>query len=176
MVVDIYPVAHVKPPAIHRQLAVLKEIVNHKRYQLFRELIRSVVVAATGHHHGKAESPVIGQCKHVGRSLRCRVWRRRPQGSSFYKRLVPVTPADRLVEVNAQVAIHLVGAYLHEFFQGRNNTLPHLFVTHTPCTFKHGVCPYHIGVDKRTRIVDAAVYMRFCRKIDNVLRTFVSQY
>ena len=37
--------------------------------------------------------------------------------------------------------------------------------------------PYHIGVDKRTRIVDAAVYMCFCRKFDQYTAdAFVPQY
>ena len=49
MVLDVQPVADIFPAAVHRQRSSAADVVDEKRDQLLRKLIRTVVVRAVGY-------------------------------------------------------------------------------------------------------------------------------
>ena len=62
MVFYLQPVAHILTLAIHRKRLALTDVVDEQRDELFRELIRTVVVGAVCHDGRHAVGVVI--CSH----------------------------------------------------------------------------------------------------------------
>ena len=69
VIFDIEPVAHVFALAVDRQRLAVADVVDEQRYQLFRELVRAVVVGAVGHNGGHAVGVMEGAHKVVTAGL-----------------------------------------------------------------------------------------------------------
>ena len=67
------PVAHVLTFAINGEWLTMTDIVDEKRYQFFRKLIRAVVVGAVGHDGRHSIRVMKGTDKMVARCLACRI-------------------------------------------------------------------------------------------------------
>ena len=73
MVLDVQPVAHLLPVAVHRQRLAGEGIDDHQRDQLLGEVIGPVVVGAVGGEHRQAVGVVLGAHQVVARGLASRV-------------------------------------------------------------------------------------------------------
>ena len=80
VVVHIEPVPHIQPLPIDGQGLVVQRVDDHQGDQLLRELIRTVIVAASGDGHGQAVHPMVHQNQQIGRGLGGTVWTRRMDG------------------------------------------------------------------------------------------------
>ena len=69
VIADIQPVAHVQPPAVHRQRPVCEGIYDHERDELFRELIRPVVIRAARDRDRQAVRAPVRPRQQIGRGL-----------------------------------------------------------------------------------------------------------
>ena len=70
VILNIQPVTDIQPLSVYRQRLVVQRMNNHKRDQLLRELIRSVIVGTAGDRHRQAVCPVICQHQQIGTRLR----------------------------------------------------------------------------------------------------------
>ena len=71
VILHVQPVPNIFPVAVYRKLLALKRIVDNQRNQLFRELVRAVIVAAVRNIRREPVSIHIGLYQHVRRSLAC---------------------------------------------------------------------------------------------------------
>ena len=92
------PLPHIQPIAVDRKRAVFHRIRDQYRDQLFRKLIRAIVVGASCHEPRQPMRFVIGQNEKVGRCLARRIGTAGIQGTVFAKRTR-----------GAKTAIHFVG-------------------------------------------------------------------
>ena len=60
MVADVKPVAHILPIAIYRQRLTQQNIQAHQRNQLFRKLIRPIIIRAVRNQRGHSVGMEIG--------------------------------------------------------------------------------------------------------------------
>ena len=102
------PVAHLHAVAIDRQPAALQRVGDHQRDQLFRELVRSVVVGAAGDHHVQSERMPMGENEQVRRGLRGAVGAGGPERARLGE-----------LAARAERAVHLVGGDLQETLHPR---------------------------------------------------------
>ena len=129
VVVGVYPVAYVQPATVDWQGFAREDVVDHKRYKLLGVLVWPVVVRAAGDAHRQSEGVFICQYHKVGRRFGSRIWRRGSQRRAFAERHRAVEPtlgasaktAVHIVgerasfgDVDVEVAVYLVGAYVHE--------------------------------------------------------------
>ena len=73
MILDVQPVAHVLPAAVHGQRLLVADVVDEQRDELLRKLVGPVVVRAVGHQRRHAVCVVVGPYEVVGRGFRGRV-------------------------------------------------------------------------------------------------------
>ena len=66
VILDVEPVAHVVATAVNRQGLAFKRVQDYERNQLFRELVRAVVVGAVGDYNGQAIGVKPGAGQMVG--------------------------------------------------------------------------------------------------------------
>ena len=69
MIGDIQPVTHVQSPAVDRQRTVGEGAHDHERDELFRKLIRPVVIRAARDRDRQAVGTSIRAHEQVGRGL-----------------------------------------------------------------------------------------------------------
>ena len=69
VIFNIQPVTDIQTLAVNRQWLVSQSISNHQRNQLLREVIRTIVVGATGNSHRQAVGTVVSQNQQVSGSL-----------------------------------------------------------------------------------------------------------
>ena len=75
MVFNKEPVAYVFSLTIYRQRLAMADIVDKQRYELFRELVRTIIVGAVSHDGRHAVSVVICPYEMVRTSLGSRIGR-----------------------------------------------------------------------------------------------------
>jgi hypothetical protein len=69
MILDIEPVAYLQAIAVNRQRLACERIDDHERNQLFRKMVRAVVIGAVGGQCRQAVSVLIGPHQMVGGCL-----------------------------------------------------------------------------------------------------------
>ena len=190
MVVGVYPVAYVQPATVDWQGFAREDVVDHKRYKLLGVLVWPVVVRAAGDAHRQSEGVFICQYHKVGRRFGSRIWRRGSQRRAFAERHRAVEPtlgasaktAVHIVgerasfgDVDVEVAVYLVGAYVHEFAQRGRLACCQLC---RPLSF-HAVekveSASDVGGEEGARIGETSVYMRFCGKVYDVVGEVIVQ-
>ena len=153
VVLHIQPVTDVQTLSINRQRLVSQCISDHQRDQLLREVIRTIVVRATGNRHRQAVGTVVSQNQQVSGSLGTAV-RRAGMDRSFFGE-------EQIRPIQRQVAINLISRNLMITL---NAVLAASIHQNTGAD--------DIGLEEDTRIFDGAVNMRFCRKVDHNVRMF----
>ena len=63
------PIAHIFTFSVHRQRLSVADVVDEQRYELFGELVGTVVVGAVGHERRHSVGVVVGSYKVIGRCL-----------------------------------------------------------------------------------------------------------
>lgn len=98
VIFHIQPVTDIQPLSINRQRLVLRSIVDHQRNQLLRELIRSIIVGATGNGYRQPIRPVIRLHQQIRRSLGRAIRARCMKRSIFMEE--QIRPIQRQISVN----------------------------------------------------------------------------
>ena len=168
MILDVQPVAHVLPAAVHGQRLLVADVVDEKRDQLLRELVGPVVVRAVGHQRRHPVRVVVGSHEVVGRGFRGRVGAVRRVLRLFGEELLAEGPAAALPArsislgtCQLQRPVHLVGGDVVEQF-----ALP-LSVPVFPCRLEQRERTQDVRTREGERIPDRAVDMAFGRKVDD---------
>ena len=147
------PVTHIFALAVNRQRLVCQGIGDHQRNQLFREVIRAVVVGASGNRYRETISSVISQYQQICTCFRRGVGAAGVDGGLFGK--------EQVRSVQRQIAVDFVGRNLVI-------TLDAIF----PASVHHNRCAEDIGLEEDLRVFDRAVYVRFSCKVDNDVGLF----
>ncbi len=106
MILHIEPVADILALAVDRERLVIQCVDEHQRNELLRELIRSVVVGASGNGDRETECSVVCQDEQICRCLRAGV------GAGGVKR--GILMEEEIRAVKRQIAVYLVGRDLVE--------------------------------------------------------------
>ena len=163
VILHIQPVTHLHTVAIHRQLLVMLDIVDHQRDQLFGELIGAVVVGAAGNVHRHSVGVVEGHHKHIGAGLAAGIGAVRAQGRGFHK-----------IALGPQRAVHFVGGNLQVFFA----LFPCFGIGIIPCLFgalQQIYRAHHIALHKNFGVGNAAVHMAFGGKVDHIVKIILPE-
>ena len=168
MVFHIEPVAHVLALAIHREGLAMPNVVNEQRYQLFGELVRTVVVRTVGHDGRHAVGVVERPHKVVGRGFGSTVGAMRVVFGVFVKEVRAICQMvlgrrggggerrfDAFGMRQLQRAIDFVGRNVVEAFA---------FPVAVPILLgglKEGQSAQDVGTGKGKGILDAAVHVAF---------------
>src|SRR6266404_899303 len=75
VITNVNPITHVHSIAVYRERFIAERLYDHKRYQFFGKLIRTVIVRATRNDDVLAEGFETSQRQEVGASLTRRVGR-----------------------------------------------------------------------------------------------------
>ena len=59
MILNVEPVSYVLALSVNGKRLIVKRVRDHKRNELFRKMVRSVVIRATADRHGQTEGAVI---------------------------------------------------------------------------------------------------------------------
>ena len=169
VVLHIEPVAHILPLAVDREGLAPAYVVYEKRYQLFRELVRAVVVAAVGNNGGHPVCVVKSPYEVVARSLARAVGAVRIIGSALFEKLISERASAALVPrrislrpCQLQRPVNLIGRDMVEPFALI------LFGKRLPMAFRRlqqGKGAYHVCHCKCERVLYAAVHMAFGSKV-----------
>ena len=155
VILHIQPVADILSVAVHRQRAPVKRVVDEKRDQLFRELIRSVVVAAVG----DVRREMIGVHKRLDHKVRGRLRSRVGAVGIVLRRLMEI-----LVRIRER-AVHFVRGNMKELVILRiASVLP---LPCRPRRVQHRQRAQHVGADEQGGILDAPVHMALGREMDH---------
>ena len=84
MILDIQPIAYIQAFAIYRQQLIRQSICKHQRNQLFREVIRAIVIAAARNSNRQTIGSIISHNKQVCASFRGRI-RTAGMNRSFFR-------------------------------------------------------------------------------------------
>ena len=168
MVLDVQPVADIFPAAVHRQRSSAADVVDEKRDQLLRKLIRTVVVRAVGHQRRHAVCVVVGPYEVVGRGFRGRVGAVRIVLRLFGEELLAERTSAALpargIACRAgklQRAVHLVGGDMVE-------QLPvPLSVPVLPRRFEQRQRAHDVRTRESERIPDRAVHVALGCEVDH---------
>ena len=163
MILHIQPVTHIFTVPIHRQLLALQRIVDDQRNQLFRELVRAVVIGAVSDIGREMVGIHVGLYQHVRTGLTCGV---RAVG------IIGCGLIEKGIFIIRQRTVHLIRGHMQELFtllESAVRQLPGLLGT-----VQHHRRPQHIGLDKDLGIADTAVHMALGSKmhdsVDIILR------
>lgn len=104
VILHIEPVPYVFPIPIHWKGLIFQSVHHHERYQLFRELVRSVVIAAAGNGSRQAVGTMVGAHQKIGSCLGAAVGRAGMKGRLFRE--------EKIRSIQGQIPIYLVGGYL----------------------------------------------------------------
>jgi hypothetical protein len=110
VILDVEPVANVRPIAVHGQRLVVEGVVHHQRDELLGELKAAVVVRAAGDDDVHPEGVMPRERDQVGRGLRGRVGARRLQRAGLAEGTGRTQRAVHLVGRDLEEALHLRGA------------------------------------------------------------------
>lgn len=151
MVFDIEPVADIEAVPIDRQRLVMQGIDDHEGNQLFRKMIRTIVIRAAADGHRQAISPMISQNQEVSRSLGGTIRTGRVDRRHFRK--------EQIRPVQGQIPINFIRRYL---------MIP--LDTVLAAGIHEDSRPHDIRFQENRRILNRPVDMRFRRKIDDHIR------
>ena len=151
------PIPDLAAIAVNWQRFASKGIQNNQRNQLFREVIRAIVVAAVGHYRGQAVGALPGTYQVVGAGFAGAVraaWR---VAGGFGKQLF--SGVFGLVRV-WEIAVHFIGTNVMKtevgcFFR---MCLLELFPV-GPGGFQQGVCTNDVGFHECGRAIYGTVYV-----------------
>ena len=143
---DIQPVAHVQSLPVDRQRAVGEGAHDHERDELFRKLIRPVVIRAARDRDRQAVGASVCAHEQVGRRLGAAVGRARVQRRLLGEQ--QVRPVER------QVAVDLVGRDLMEA------DIP----VFAAGVHEHGRAD-DVRLQKQRRVGDRAIHMALGREV-----------
>ena len=151
VILHIQPVSDIQPLPVYRQRLICQCIGNHQRDQLFREMIRSIVVGAPTDGHRKSVGSIVRLNQQICRCFGAGI-RRTGMDRRFFGE-------EEIRPVQGQVAIHLVRRHL---MIPCNAILPAGIHQHS--------CAQNVGTQKDFRILNGAIHMALCRKIHNNAR------
>jgi hypothetical protein len=103
VVFHVQPVAYICPVTINRKRFTFENVFNNQRYQLFREMVRTIIVGTTGDADRHLISFGVSLYKQVGTRLGCTVRTTWVQWSRFME-----------IAFGPQATIHLIGRHLVE--------------------------------------------------------------
>ena len=83
MVFDVKPIPDVQSLTIDGKALVMRRIIDHQGNEFLRELVRTIVVRATGNGHGKPICPMVGKSQQVRGCLRRGIWARGMKRGAF---------------------------------------------------------------------------------------------
>jgi hypothetical protein len=146
VVIYMQPVAYVLTLAVYGQLFIRQSAADHQRDQLLGEVIRAVVVRATGYGHRQSISSVVSQNEQIGAGLTGRIRTGSVQRGSLGK--------EQVRTIQRQIAIYLVSRYL----------MVSLYTVGAGCVQQHSGTQY-VGAYKDTGIGDGTVYVRLGSKV-----------
>ena len=153
VIFHIQPVTDVQAFTVNRERLVSQCISNHQRNQLLREMIRAIVIGATGNGHRQAVGTVVSQNQQVSGSLGAAVRR-----ASMDRSLLS---EEQVRTIQRQVTINLIGG----------NLMVTLDAVLAACVHQHTGTD-DVGLEEDARIFDGAINMRFCRKVNHDVRMF----
>jgi len=158
MVIYIQPVTHIFTITVYRQFLALQGIVDDKRDQLLRELVRSIVVGAVGDICRELISIHISLYQHVRRCLTCRVW-------AVW--IIWCCLIEIRIWIIVQRTIYFICRYMQKLLAFLESTIRE-FPCYL-CTVQHNGCTKDIGLNKDFRILDGTIYMRLCCKMNHTV-------
>ena len=150
MVLNMDPVADLPSIAVHRQMLVGQRSGDHQWNELFRKLERAVIIRAAGHDCGKT----VGLHRRKDQKVRCSFAGSIRTRGSKRRRLAELPFA-------AEASIDLVGTHVHKAGD-----------TSRPASFHQTPTPLDIGLNERRGVLNAAINMTLCRKVDNRIASF----
>ena len=152
------PTANIFAFAVNGQRTAFAYIVDKQRYQLFGELIRTVVVRAVGNHRGHTVCVVESTHKVVAAGLGCRVGRMWLILSVFCEELVTV---GRIAFGFGKLksTVNLVGGDMVETF-----AVP-IAVPHHFGSLQKAQRTHHIGLCEGKGVFNAAVHVTLGGKV-----------
>ena len=153
MVFNIQPVTDIQTFAVNRQRFVSQRISNHQRNQLLREVIRTIVVGATGNGHRQAIGTVVSQNQQICCSLGAAI-RRAGMDRSLLSE-------EQVRTIQRQVTINLIGRNLMITLNAILAASVHQY-TGTD----------DVRLEEDAWIFDGTINMRFCRKVHHDVRMF----
>ena len=155
VVLHIQPVAHLHAVAVNRQRFAGQCVDDHQRNELFRKMIRAVVVGAIGGEHRQAVGVVVGAYQVVAGGL---------AGAVGAVGLVAVGFGEGGVS-SAQRAIDLVGRNVQEAKAGFGFAFqPTPVGAHG---FQQAKGADNVGLDEVFGAVDGAVHVAFGGEVDD---------
>ena len=163
MIVHVQPVAHMPAVPVDRQRASLEPVQHHQRDQLFRELIRPVVVRTIGDEDGQPVGVKIGPHEMVGRCLARRV-----------RRVGRVRRLFAELAARPERAVHFVGRHVQEakpLALGRRERGDEL-----PRRLQKDERADDVRFDEGARAVDGAVDVRLGRQIQDRVGPLLGEY
>ena len=163
MVLDIEPVAHVLARAVNRQRLAIQCVEDDQRDELFREMVRPVIVRAVGKHDRQAIGLVPGAHEMVARRLARRIGGRGRVGRGFAEQAV----------VEIEVAEDLVGRDMVETERVFLRAFESAPVFQRRVEQAEGA--HHIGFHESAGAVDRAVDMAFGRQVHDPVDLLFAQ-
>ena len=173
MIHYIQPIAYIFSLPVNRQRFIISYIVDKQRYQFFRELIRTVIVAAISYDY---RHPVgIPESAHemIRRGFGCRV---RTVGIVFgIFRKISVSRFEcaiylirgNMIEQMAYIPVFVPAetavVFFLRFFPQRQTAVPPF-----PGGLKQSKSAYYIRPGEYERILDAPVHMTFRSQMDDI--------
>lgn len=151
VILDIEPVADILAIAVDRQLLVGQRIDDHQRNELFREMIRAVVVRAARNRRRQLVRAVVSHDQEVRAGLRSRIRARRLEVRLFRK--------EQVRTVERQIAVDFIGRNL---MIAVNAVFAAGIEQHTRAD--------DIRLQENLRILNRAVDMRLRCEIDDNIR------
>ena len=168
MILDVQPVAHVLPAAVHGQRLLVADVVDEQRDELLRKLVGPVVVRAVSHQRRHPVRVVVGPHEVVGRGFRGRVGAVRGVLRLFGEELLAEGPAAALPARSISLGtgqlqrpVHLVGGDVVEQL-----ACP-ITVPVFPCRLEQRERAQDVRTREGERIPDRAVDMAFGREVDD---------
>ena len=153
MIFNIEPVTNIQTIPVNRKRPVMERIDNHQRNELFREMIRSIVIRAARNCDRKSVCPVVGHDKEISPSLGTAVRTRCMDGRFFCK--------EKIRTIQRKIAIHFIGRYL---------------VIPLNAILSAGIHqdrrPDNIRLKEDFRIFNGTINMAFCSEINHDIRLF----
>lgn len=151
VVLDIEPVADILAVAVNRQLLVRKRVDDHQRDELFRKMVRTVVVRAARNRRRQLVRAVVSHDQEVRAGLRSRIRARRLE--------VRLLREEQIRTVERQIAINLIG----------RNLMIAVDAVLAAGIEQHARAD-DIRLQENLRILNRAVDMRLRREIDDDIR------
>ena len=158
----IQPVPHVFPLAVYRNGFPAQRFQDNDGYQLFRELVRAVIVGTVGDQHGQPVRIVPGAHQVVAGGLAGGIRgmgaiRRGLREQAFLSQGAVHFIRGNVVEAETLLFLSLQGTVI---FQGG---------------LKHGKSAHDVGGHKISRIVNGTVHMGFRRQVHHPVRSVLPQ-